>query len=250
MNKINCAIIDRDPQACEMLRSYIEQTSFLRLTGIYNTASSAIRHLTEKPTDMVFMDVQMPDISGLDLRHMLPTETKVVFTTASREYAVEAFRLGAVDYLLKPINFNEFMQSANKAASLIEQRNKIEGNMVAVRPTPVSREVTTPFVFVKTDYKTVRIDFEDLLFIEGQRDHVRFHLRQAPGEPIQSLVSMKLLLHRLPKPKFLRIHRSYIVHTRFIDSIERGEVVIGDTRLPISDGYKSDLVDFVREHTL
>ncbi len=249
---IRCAIIEDEPLACDLLKSYIEQTSFMKLIGTYNTAAAAIRNLAVTPVDMVFMDIKMPDVNGIALSRMLPIGIKTVFTSAYREYAVDAFRLGALDYLLKPLNYNEFLQSVNKAAADIERRSREEHHLMMPQPAPAApvKEKRPDFVFVKTNYKTVRIDLDNLMFVEGQKDYVRFHLKSDPDNPIQSLASMKNLRGSLPHPDFLRIHRSFIIHTKFIDSIERGEVVISGTRIPISEGYKNELQTFVLKNSV
>lgn len=248
--QITCVIIDDEPLACELLRGYVERTNFLVLKGIFNTASQAIRSVTERPVDLVFMDIQMPDVNGIDLTRMLPVQTKVVFTSAFKEYAVDAFRVDALDYLTKPINYNEFLQAANKCLAVVEQREGITATPTPlITNEPVKKEKSS-FFFIKTDYKSMRINVDDLLFIEGQKDYVHFHLRSQPDKPIQSLISMKSIQNNLPEPAFLRVHRSYIVNSAFIDSIERGEVVIAGEHIPISEGYKADLQDFVRKHSL
>lgn len=247
--QITCTIIDDEPLACELLKGYVERTNFLVLKGIYNTASQAIRNITERPVDLVFMDIQMPDVNGIDLTRMLPLQTKVVFTTAFKEYAVNAFRVEALDYLTKPINYNEFLQAANKCLAYVEQRDGIPAALPASAQETAKQE-QPQFFFIKTDYKSMRINVDDLLYIEGQKDYVHFHLRSQPNNPIQSLISMKSIQSNLPAPHFLRIHRSYIVNSTYIDSIERGEVVIAGERIPISEGYKSDLQDFVRQNSL
>ncbi len=253
--QVTCAIIDDEPLACELLKQYVDNTSFLRLKGVYNTASQAVRNITELPVDLVFMDIQMPDINGIDLTRMLPIQTKVVFTSAFREYAIDAFRVGALDYLLKPINYNEFLQAANRGLAVKEQQEKnmllsLSNETDGKAATDSSASASKDFVFVKTDYKTVRINLNDLAYIEGQKDYVRFYMLPHLDQPIQSLVSMKNILHHLPSPNFIRVHRSYIINTNHIESVERGEIIIRQQHIPISEGYKPELQHFIKQNCI
>ncbi len=251
---ITCAIIDDEPLACELLKQYVSNVSFLKLEGVYNTASQAVRNIVESPVDLVFMDIQMPDVNGIELTRMLPTHTKIVFTSGYREYALDAFRVDALDYLLKPINYNEFLQAANKGLQAKEQLKTIlhddPSELHGKTAEEESASAPKSFVFVKADYKTVRIDLSDLAYIEGQKDYVRFFMLSNLSQPIQSLVSMKNIMQHLPSPNFIRVHRSYIVNTSHIDSIERGEIIVHEQHIPISDGYKPELQNFIRQNSI
>ncbi len=251
--QVTCAIIDDEPLACELLKQHVSNVSFLKLEGVYNTASQAVRNIAESPVDLVFMDIQMPDINGIDLTRMLPIHTKIVFTSAFREYALDAFRVGALDYLLKPINYEEFLQAANKGLLAKEQLHGIQQAQKNDSPdqtTTNDAPENKDFVFVKADYKTIRIDLNDLAYIEGQKDYVRFYMMSNLTQPIQSLVSMKNIMQHLPSPKFIRVHRSYIVNTDHINCLERGEIVIQDQHIPISEGYKPELHQFIKQNCI
>ncbi len=245
--QITCAIIDDEPLACELLKQYVEKISFLKLNGIYNTASQAVRNITGDPVDLVFMDIQMPDVNGIELTRMLPIQTKVVFTSAFREYAIDGFRVGALDYLLKPINFNEFLQAANKGLAAKEMQQHVQPE---AQPVMMQEQIPSDFVFVKDEQRTVRIDFSDLTYIEGKKDYVCFHTLSQANNPAHSTISMKSVQQHLPSSQFIRVHRSFIVNTNHISSIERNEIVINQQRIPISEGYRPELMQFIKQHCI
>lgn len=236
---LNCVIIDDEPLARELLKSYVERTPFLNLAGSYDSAINAVRDLTENPVQLIFLDIQMPDMNGVDFAHMLPSSSKVIFTTAFQQYAVEGFRVDALDYLMKPINYNEFLESANKALSWHQVREEA---------VPAStKQDNEDFIYVKSDYKLVQIKFDDILYIEGLKDYLKIHLK-GQQRSVLTLVSMKSMEERLPAPRFLRVHRSYIVHTSMVQVIEKGQIVFDKVRIPISDGYRPDIQKFINEH--
>lgn len=199
---LNCAIIDDEPLALEMMSDYVQKTPFLTLTGAYNSAVQAIKTIRENPVDLLFLDIQMPELSGLEFAKVLPKRTKVVFTTAFPQYAVEGYEVEAFAYILKPISYEAFLKVAKRAYDWFSQSEKAK-NYAKDR-----------FIFVKSDYKLVRIDLDDILFIEGLKDYVRIYTEN--GDKIMSLMNMKTLEDFLPKPEFLRSHRSYIVHMHVI----------------------------------
>ncbi len=244
--QITCAIIDDEPLACELLKQYVEKISFLKLNGIYNTASQAVRNITGDPVDLVFMDIQMPDVNGIELTRMLPIQTKVVFTSAFREYAIDGFRVSALDYLLKPINFNEFLQAANKGLTAKE----IEQVQPETQPVMMHDQISSDFIFVKDEQRTVRIDFSDLVYIEGKKDYVCFHTLSQANNPAHSAISMKSVQQHLPSSQFIRVHRSFIVNTSHINCIERNEIIINQQRIPISEGYRPELMQFIKQHCI
>lgn len=251
--QINCAIIDDEPLACELLRSYIQQIAFLNLRGIYHTTSQAIKNLTEQPVELVFLDINMPDVSGIELKRMMPTQTLVVFTTAYKEYAIEGYRVGAIDYLMKPINFNEFLQAANKVLAHLEMKKAHTAIMKEEHSSALPQIQNRPhFVFIKTDHKTIRIELDRIAYVEGQKDYARFHVAGSEENSIiyDTLMSMKNIVQRLPQPDFMRIHRSYIINVNHIQAIDRGEVIVNNDRLPISEGYKPDLMQYIKGHSI
>ena len=233
---LNCAIIDDEPLAVELLSSYVKRTPFLNLTGGYNSAINAMKVIREKPVDILFLDIQMPELSGLEFAKILPKDTRIVFTTAFSEYALEGYESDALDYLLKPISYEKFLNVAKKGLDWYTKIQKIDSYR------------NDRFMFVKSDYKLVRVDFDDIIYIEGLKDYVRIFLEN--GEKIMSLMNMKTLEDFLPKPEFIRIHRSYIVHTNKVKLVDRMRFVFGDTYIPVSDSYKDAVSEILDKYTL
>jgi len=233
---INCAIIDDEPLAAELLASYAKKTPFLNLIGTYNSAVTAMKELRENPADLLFLDIQMPELSGLEFAKILPKQTRIIFTTAFSQYAIDGYKVNAIDYLLKPISYEDFLKAANKALDSLATQAKQE----AYR--------SDRFMFVKSDYKLVRIALDDIRYIEGLKDYVRIYLEN--GEKIMSLMNMKKVEDYLPHPEFMRTHRSYIVHMTKVRSIDRFRIVFGDAYIPISDSYKDEVQAYFERHTL
>ncbi len=233
---LNCAIIDDEPLAVDLLSSYVNKTPFLNLTGGYNSAIAAIKDLKSNPVDLIFLDIQMPELSGIEFAKILPKNTKIVFTTAFSKYAAEGYDVDALYYLLKPISYEDFLKAANKALKWFEEREHPESSG------------QDRFVFVKSDYKLQRIAFDDILYIEGVKDYVRITMTN--GNKVMSLMNLKKLEDRLPSPEFMRIHRSYIVHMNKIEVVDRLRVVFGNTYIPISDSYKDSVMAYIDRHTL
>jgi DNA-binding LytR/AlgR family response regulator len=233
---ITCAIIDDEPLAAGLLESYAKKTPYLSLQGTYNSAVQAMKDLRENPVQLLFLDIQMPELSGIEFAKILPKDTKVIFTTAFPQYAIEGFRVNGLDYLLKPISYDDFIKATDKA---------IEWFTVALRQDVYRRD---RFMFVKSDYKLQRVNLDDILYVEGLKDYVRFYLKN--GDKVMSLMSMKKLEEYLPKPEFLRTHRSYIVHMPDVTAIDRFRIVFGDVYIPISDNYKDEVQAYFDMHTL
>ncbi|MBO7591549.1 MAG: response regulator transcription factor [Prevotella sp.] len=233
---INCAIIDDEPLAAGLLKSYAEKTPFLNLIGTYGSAVEAMKELRNNPAHLLFLDIQMPELSGIEFAKILPKETKVIFTTAFEQYAIEGYKVSALDYLMKPVSYEEFLKAANKALDWFCVSQK--------RQTYAADR----FMYVKSDYKLVRVALDDILYIEGLKDYIRIYLTD--GQKIMSLMNMKKMEDYLPRPEFLRTHRSYIVHMSKAEAIERFRIVFGDQYLPISDSYKEDVQQYFDSHTL
>jgi len=233
---ITCAIIDDEPLAAGLLESYARKTPYLHLVGTYNSAILAMKDLRDNPVQLLFLDIQMPELSGVEFAKILPKDTRVIFTTAFPQYAVEGYKVNALDYLLKPISYEDFLKSTDKA---------LEWFSVIQRQDAYRRD---RFMFVKTDYKLQRVNLDDILFIEGLKDYVRFYLKD--GEKVMSLMSMKKLEEYLPRPEFLRTHRSYIVHMTETPLVDRFRIVFGENYIPISENYKNDVQNYFDIHTL
>ena len=233
---INCAIIDDEPLAAGLLKSYVEKTPFLHLIGSYGSALEAMKELRDHPAQLLFLDIQMPELSGIEFAKILPKDTKIIFTTAFQQYAIEGYKVAALDYLMKPISYDDFLKASNKA---------LDWFSITQRQQATAQD---RFMFDKSDYKLIRIALDDILYIEGLKDYVRIYLED--GTKIMSLMNMKKLEDYLPRPEFLRTHRSYIVHMTKAQQIDRFRIVFGEEYIPISDSYKDDVQQFFDNHTL
>jgi DNA-binding LytR/AlgR family response regulator len=233
---INCAIIDDEPLAAGLLKSYAIKTPFLNLVGTYGSALEAMKELRDNPVQLLFLDIQMPELSGIEFAKILPSNTKIIFTTAFQQYAIESYKVSALDYLMKPVSYDDFLKAANKALDWFSSSQHQQ-------PTVRDR-----FMFVKSDYKLIRVSLDDIQYIEGLKDYVRFYLED--GTRIMSLMNMKKLEDFLPHPEFLRTHRSWIVHMPKASLVDRLRIVFGETLIPISDSYKEDVQNYFDQHTL
>ncbi|HAR37437.1 MAG: DNA-binding response regulator [Bacteroidetes bacterium GWD2_45_23] len=225
---LNCWIVDDEPLALSLLESYVQKTSFLRLTGKYSNALSAMKQIAEEKVDLLFLDIQMPEINGMEFARTISHRTRVIFTTAFSEYALEGYKVSALDYLLKPFSFDEFLAAARKALEWFE--------MTASRP--VSETVHENIgIFVKSEYRLLHVLYEEIIYIEGLKDYVKIYTENEP-KPILSLMSLKLLEEELPADRFMRVHRSYIIHRNKITSINKNRIIIGKKQIPIGETYR------------
>lgn len=234
---LNCIIVDDEPLALDLLESYVVRTPFLHLTARCNNAIEVLSVLERETVDVAFLDIQMPELNGLELSHLISNKTKIVFTTAFEQYAIEGFRANAVDYLLKPFNYAEFLKAATKVQHLID----LEKNQTT-SPTPSS-------IFVKSDYKLVQIELQHIQYIEGLKDYIRIQT-DSPEGGILTLMSMKAIEEYLPSDTFIRVHRSYIVNINKIKTIERNRIVFGKVYIPISDSYKEHFMELIEKRSL
>ncbi len=277
MKEISCIIVDDEPLAVRLMESYVTKTPFLSLKGSFTSGTAAYSFLQDTPVDLLFCDIQMPNLSGMELSRMLPERTRIIFTTAFSEYAVEGFRVRALDYLLKPISYNDFLSAALKAKEYIDL---VDGQVATTVAEPVSSvaepvEATLPFktsapgastssatssatgetgptpvanasanapksIFVKTEYRLQQIDLDKITYIEGLKDYVKIHLSD-DSAPILSLMRLKTLEDTLPAKDFVRVHKSFIVRLDKIEAIERNHILISADRIPIGDTYQSPL---------
>jgi two-component system, LytTR family, response regulator LytT len=230
--------IDDEPLALQLITSYIRQTGFLEFRGAFSNPLGALDFLSHEEVDLIFLDIRMPDLSGTELARQIAGKSRVIFTTAYDQYALEGFRLDAVDYLLKPFSYEEFLPAAAKALRLFEMEQ---------RETRI--EANQDFLFIKSEYKIRRIRFDDILYVEGLKDYVKIWLRHDP-KPVLSLSSLKAMEARLPALSFMRVHRSFIVNLHHVDLVERSHIVFGKVEIPVSDGYKERFQKFLDENFL
>ncbi|WP_053972603.1 LytTR family DNA-binding domain-containing protein [Mangrovimonas sp. ST2L15] len=244
--KLNCVVVDDEPMALQLVESYVTKTPFLQLQKSCSNAIEAMNYVSEHPVDVLFLDIQMPDLTGIELSKMIPKKTKVIFTTAFDQYALEGFKVDALDYLLKPFDYSEFLVAANKAKDWFNLVKKSEENRNIVQ----GQEVTTKeFLFVKSEYKQLKIKLDDVLYFEGLKDYIKIWLKNEP-KPILTLMSLKSLENELPESDFMRVHRSFIVSLKNIDVIERSQIIINQQRITVSEQYKSKFFEFINNNSL
>ena len=236
---INAIAIDDEPLALQLVTGYIEKTPGLNLLGKFDNPLDAMDFLAREGVDLIFIDIQMPDLSGLEFTRSMAKGPKVIFTTAYEKYALDGFKLDVIDYLLKPFSYEEFLKAVQKVQKLI----KLE------KGVPDQVDANNEFLFLKSDYKIKRINFNDILYIEGLKDYVKVYTQNS-AKPVMSLTTMKLLESKLPEAKFMRVHRSFIVNLERIDTIERSRIVFGKTYIPVSDQYKEKFQEFLDKNFL
>ena len=242
---IKVLAIDDEPLALQQLVSYIQKVSFLQLVGQCQSALEAKDILNREPVDAVFCDINMPDLNGMDFVKSLAAPPLIVFTTAYSEYAVEGFKVNAVDYLLKPFGLDDFRRAANR----LKERLETSPVAVPVAEMPQSNAEEDDTIFIKTDYKVVKIAISDIRYIEGMSEYLKIHLEGQP-KPIVTLLSMKKMEEYLP-PSFMRIHRSYIINLKKIQEVNKNRVIMdADTYLPIGDNYKEAFNDYLNTRFL
>lgn len=242
---LKCIAIDDEPLALRQISAYIAQIPYLELAATFNNAIEAQQRLASERVDLIFVDINMPDLNGVDFVRALTDRPMVVFTTAYSEYAIDGFKLDAVDYLLKPFSFADFSRAAAKANSLYELR---QGRLPAQpdsdsEATPKDRE----YISVKADYKVSLVRIADIVYIESEGEYVRMHL--CDGSTITTLFRLKNMEAALPSEQFMRVHRSYIVNLRAIRSYVRGRIFLSDTEyVPIGENYKEAFQNYIDRH--
>lgn len=228
---IRCFAVDDEPLALGLVCLFIQRTPFLELAGRFDSAVEALAAIHAQPdVQLLFLDIKMPDLSGLELARVLQNGPRVIFTTAFNQYALESFRVDALDYLLKPFNYEEFLRAALKAKAYYERRAP---EVPAAPPVAVADD----YLFLRVEYQLVRIPFADILYVQGLKDYVKVVLASAT-RPVLSLTSMRLLEEKLPASQFMRIHRSYIVNLSRITAVVRNTVQINGETIAVSDAYR------------
>ena len=248
MMSLSCIIVDDEPLAVKLLESFVNKTPDLELLGSYTDSVEAINAVRNLQPNLLFLDIQMPDLNGMQLAHMLPESTKVIFTTAFKEYAFESYEVSAIDFLLKPIRYNKFIAAVEKAEQWFgranERNERNEGNERNEKfvPTAGSRET----LFIRVDGELRQISFEHILYVEGMKDYVRFHIE---GErlPLTTHMTMKAVEDALPQDAFMRINRSYIVRLDKIRTVDRNLCVyIGEEIIRVTDAYREAFEHYVQ----
>jgi two-component system, LytTR family, response regulator LytT len=248
---INCIAVDDEPLALGLVCTFIEQTPFLNLVGRFSSAVDALKAIHAQKIDVVFLDIQMPDLNGIELARVLDNsksnKPRIIFTTAYNQFALEGYRVDALDYLLKPFNYEEFLHAANKAlaySELLDKSNTPAAPAIAAAAPAVEEKIEDEYLFLKVEYQLMRLALNDILYIEGLKDYVKVWLKSAE-KPVLSLTSLKSLEEKLPSKKFMRVHRSFIVSLDKINSITRNALQIGKINITVGDQYKDAFSSFL-----
>lgn len=226
---MRCVLIDDEPLAIEILENYIERLDNKEIVGKFTNSVKALEFLSRHPVDLVFLDIQMPNLTGIDLVKSIKNLPQFIFTTAYPEYALEGFDLNATDYLVKPIPFSRFLQAIGKA----EDYYRLQEN---------TTRVANDFIFVRSEYENVRIATQKITYIEGLKDYIKIYTENSP-KAILTLMSFKDILERLNHTNFLRVHRSFIVNISQIDSLQKTRIIIGEKYIPIGETYKQKVLE-------
>lgn len=241
MNYIKCLAIDDEPLALQKLSSYVKKTPYLQLVGACQSALEAKEIMQKEWIDAIFIDINMPDLNGMEFVKQMDRAPMVVFTTAYSEYALEGFKVDAVDYLLKPFGLQDFLRAAQK----VRHRYELENPATQSNPNEEAVGIDADAMYLKSDYKTVRINISDIRYVEGMSEYLKIYL-EGEKKPLIVLLSMKRLEERLPSNTFMRIHRSYIINLKKIREVNKNRVVLGeDAYLPIGDLYKENFNDYL-----
>lgn len=236
---INCIAIDDEPLALKQMESYIDKTPFLNLVASCSSAFEALKVLESHEVALMFVDINMPDLNGLDFVKSLDQKPAVIFTTAYSEYAIDGFKVDAIDYLLKPIGYQDFLKAANKANKILKQELSSDETL----------QSNDQYIFIKSAHKIIRVEHTNIKYIESMREYVRLHLTNE--KPIMTLISMKKMEDSLPRESFMRVHRSFIVNLHQITTIERNRIIFDEkVYIPISEQYKSKFQEYLNKNFL
>lgn len=231
---LNCWIVDDEPLALELLSSYVQKTPFLKLTGKYSNAVQAMREMYDEQIDLIFLDIQMPEVNGMEFARFINENTRIIFTTAFSEYALDGYKVSALDYLLKPFSYAEFLTASKKALEWYKLKTI----------SAEQKESHVNGVFVRSDYKLIHILFDDILYIEGLKDYIKIY-SEKENKPILTLMSLKAMEEELPSGRFIRVHRSFIINRNKINSIDKNRIIIHTRQIPIGDTYRKAFLDMI-----
>ncbi len=231
MRNLKCIVVDDEPLAVKMLEGFIARTPFLTLSASFNDPVLALSEIRAQVPDLVFLDIQMPDLDGMELSRMLPSQTRIIFTTAFKQYAFDSYEVSALDFLLKPIRYQKFLEAAEKAREWFTLKE------AAASSTSPSAEKSS--IFLKVDGVLQKVELSDIQYVESMKDYVMFHLASA-RQPLVTHLTMKAVEDMLPPERFMRIHRSFIIGLSHIASVTpQADVKVGDALLHVSEGYRT-----------
>jgi len=223
---ITCVIIDDEPLAVELLQSYVDREPQLKLLSTFNDAENAADFIRANKVDLIFLDIQMPHVNGIQLLKSLENPPMVIFTTAYSEYAAEGFELDAIDYLLKPFDMKRFQRAVAKACEYRKSLSKTGAD-------------SNPFIFIKSEYQVIKINYDDIRYIEALDDYIKIYTSNA--RPILTLMTLKTIMEKLPAERFTRVHRSYIISLAKIESVRNKRIKIGEIEIPIGSSYSENI---------
>ena len=242
---LTCIIVDDEPLAVKLMESFVAKTPDLELLGSFTDSVEAINAVKEQKPNLLFLDIQMPDLNGMELAHMIPTETRVIFTTAFKEYAFESYEVSALDFLLKPIRYNKFMVAVEKAKEWFAPHSS--SNEAAKPSAPLN---TPQSLFVRVDGELRNITIDDIIYVNGMKDYVMFYM-DGEAKPLITHLTMKAVEEMLPPEKFLRVHRSYIIAVDKIKKVDRNDCIyIGNEIIHVPDGYQESFQKFLGTRTI
>ena len=246
MTSLRCFVVDDEPLAVKMLENFIARTPFLELVASFTDPVLALSEMRTQAPDLVFLDIQMPDLSGMELSRMVPAGTRIIFTTAFKQYAFESYEVSALDFLLKPIRYQKFLEAAEKAREWFALKEAATAATTPAAPAPEAKTST----FFKVDGALRKVEYDDILFVEGMKDYVMVFLA-SQKQPLVTHVTMKGMEEMLPAGQFMRIHRSFIVALDKVASVSgTGDVKVGDRLLHVSDAYREAFDAYLREHSI
>lgn len=234
---IRCLTVDDEAYASQIIAAFIEKTPFLELAGTTSSALEALQWIHEGKVDLVFLDIQMPELTGIQMLKIIGGKCKVILTTAYPDYALEGYELDVIDYLMKPISFERFLRGAQKAQEIL-------GKTEVLQPEPEIVTEPEKYLFVKGNRKNMfhKVEHEDILFVEGLKNYVRIH---TPNERIVTYQTLQYLGHKLPMPPFFRVHRSFIISVAKIQHIDGNSLTIGNQIIPIGESYRESFFEFI-----
>lgn len=234
---LNCILIENDSSTAAKMRKYLENIPFINLTDCCTNAIEAMKVIRNSHIDIAFINIRLPEMSGVEFAKMLPETLKVIFLVDNKVHAIEGYQVNAVDCLMNPANFEDTLKAAAKAKTFFSTTEK----------TPDLKKDS--FIFIKSDYKVIKVNLSDILYIEGVKDYVKFYIDNGK-QPIMSLMNMKELEKAITGQDFMRIHRSYIANLSKMDMIERMHLVYGELSIPISESYKENVLNYVAKHSI
>lgn len=233
---MRCLLVDDEKLALELMEDNVQQVPFLELKGKCKNAIEAMEFLRNQPVDLIFLDIQMPGISGIQFLNTLTNPPMVIMVTAYENYAMDGFNLSVVDYLLKPVAFDRFLKAVNKAHELFTLRQQ--------KDQPVKEDNNPDYLFVNADYSVVRINIPEISFIEGLKDYIKIHLTTS-AKPVITRLTMRYMEERLPEKDFARVHKSFIVALDKVRSFKKTRLMIGDNEIPVSDSYSAKILSYI-----